>query len=84
MKKKSLLILAILAIVAILYFAFGRKAVENTDTDIVVSVKKGEFVIDITTTGELEAKNSVKITAPQGLRRAHIWEIKIAKMEEEG
>jgi HlyD family secretion protein len=84
MKKKSLLIIAVLAVIAVLYFAFGRKTVENADADIVVSAKKGEFVIDITTTGELEAKNSVKIMAPQGLRRAHIWEIKIAKLEEEG
>lgn len=84
MKKKSLLIIAILAIVAVIYFAFGNKNIENTEADLVVSAKKGDFVIDITTTGELEAKNSVKIMAPQGLRRAHIWEIKIAKLEEEG
>ena len=84
MKKKSLLIIAALAAIAILYFAFGRKTVDNADADIVVAVNKGDFVIDITTTGELEAKNSVKIRAPQGLRRAHIWEIKIAKLEEEG
>ena len=84
MKKKSLIIIAILVVIAILYFAFGRKSVENTEADIVVSAKKGDFVIDITTTGELEAKNSVKIMAPQGLRRAHVWELKIAKLVEEG
>jgi multidrug efflux pump subunit AcrA (membrane-fusion protein) len=44
----------------------------------------GDFVIAITTTGELEAKNSIKITGPSGLRAARLWNVKIDKLVDEG
>lgn len=84
MKKQSIIIIGAIIIVAVLYFVFAKSPVQKTENTITVSAKKGDFIIDITTTGELEAKNSVKIMGPTGLRRASIWEIKIAKLIEEG
>lgn len=59
----------------------------NTDvakeSDILVPVKKGKFEIIIMATGELEAKNFVKILAPD-LRAARVFQVKIADLIPEG
>ena len=52
-------------------------------TEIVVPVKVGKFVVDITTTGELEAKNSVEIQGPASLRRFRIYQISIQDIVDE-
>ncbi len=54
------------------------------DTDILVGVRKGDFEIVVTATGELEAKSSVKINAPDALREARIFQVKIADLVPEG
>ncbi|MGD1839496.1 MAG: efflux RND transporter periplasmic adaptor subunit [Thermonemataceae bacterium] len=55
------------------------------ESDLIVSVKKGPFEIAVVTTGELEAKNSVKINAPDALRSAGVlFKIKIADLVPEG
>lgn len=41
-------------------------------------------MVTVETTGEVEAKNSVKIYGPQKLRAARVWNIKIADLVEEG
>ena len=61
-----------------------RTTYSNESVDIVTEAKRGEFVIAITTTGELEAKNAIKITGPSGLRAARIWNVKIDKIVDEG
>lgn len=52
--------------------------------DIMAVVKKGKFKVEIETTGELEAKNSVKILGPSGLRTFQIWQVNIQKIVDEG
>ena len=54
------------------------------DTDILVAVRKGDFEIVVTATGELEAKSSLKINAPDALREARIFQVKIADLIPEG
>lgn len=75
---------AALALIAI-YFLFGSKGSKN-DSLVVVPVEKGEFVISVTTTGELEAKNSLKIYGPNTskLRVAGIWQLKIEDIIPDG
>ncbi|NEN23718.1 HlyD family efflux transporter periplasmic adaptor subunit [Cryomorpha ignava] len=72
---------AIAAIILIYYFTSSSSA---ESAGILVSVKKGEFVIDITTTGELEAKNSVEILGPKGTRDYRIWNMTIQDIIDEG
>ena len=83
MKSKILIgiIGAIVAIILIYYFTSSSSA---ETAGILVSVKKGEFVIDITTTGELEAKNSVEILGPKGTRDYRIWNMTIQDIIDEG
>lgn len=63
------------------YFFGGSTAI---DSDITIEVERGTFVIEVNTSGELEAKNSIKVMGPTGLRAARIWQIKIDDIVDEG
>ena len=64
------------------YLVKGKDGAESND--VLAKVKKGEFRIEIETTGELEAKNSVKISGPGGLRNFQIWQVTIQNIVDEG
>ncbi|MBU1369644.1 MAG: HlyD family efflux transporter periplasmic adaptor subunit [Bacteroidetes bacterium] len=74
----------ILALILITWYA------TRTDTDssliITAPVKKGNFVISVSTTGELEAKSSEKIygPSPSSLREARLWQLKIEDIIADG
>jgi HlyD family secretion protein len=82
--KRNLLIgggIIVLSLVAFFFFN-GSK---TTDTaDLLTEVKLGPFKVEIETTGELEAKNSVKIQAPGNLRDFRIWQVVIQDIVDEG
>ncbi len=82
--KKNLIIGAGIAVVLLVaYFVVkGNKTGETSD--IIVSVKTGPFKVEIETTGELEAKNSVKILGPTSLREFGIWQVIVQSIVDEG
>ncbi len=82
MKKKIIIPFAIIGVLVVTYFLWGSTTSESVD--IYTAVQKGDFKISVTTTGELEAKNSVQIQGPSGMRAARIWEVKINKLIPEG
>ncbi|MCU0419157.1 MAG: efflux RND transporter periplasmic adaptor subunit [Cyclobacteriaceae bacterium] len=83
MRRKLLLTTGVLAALLISYFAFrGSDAGELAS--IMAVVRQGEFRVEIETTGELEAKNSVKILGPQSLRNFQIWQVTIQDIIAEG
>lgn len=84
MKKKNLIIGAGVVVVLLVgYFIVkGNKASEVAD--ILASVKRGPFKVEIETTGELEAKNSVKIQGPSRARNYEVWNINIQSIIDEG
>ncbi|MFK8104368.1 MAG: efflux RND transporter periplasmic adaptor subunit [Saprospiraceae bacterium] len=58
---------------------------KNVETNqISTEVSKGDFIINVTATGELQAKNSEKIQGPQGMRSAGIWQTSITDLVPEG
>jgi HlyD family secretion protein len=73
------------AVIALLlaYLIFGR-GTTNEAANIITQVKKGQFRIEIETTGELEAKNSVNIIGPTAVQNFRIYEITILNIVEEG
>jgi HlyD family secretion protein len=73
------------AVLALLlaYLIFGR-GTTNEAANIITQVKKGQFRIEIETTGELEAKNSVNIIGPTAVQNFRIYEITILNIVEEG
>lgn len=69
-------------ILLITWFTLGS---EPTDTvELTTSPQRGEFVVDVTTTGELRAKNSVEIKGPQGGRDVRLFNLKIQSLIPEG
>ncbi|MEZ4954863.1 MAG: efflux RND transporter periplasmic adaptor subunit [Saprospiraceae bacterium] len=63
--------------------SFGNKEKEQAK-ELVVPVKKGEFKIFVTATGELKAKNSEEIKGPAGMRGAQIYNATISDLVPEG
>lgn len=84
MQRKNLLIGAgVVVVLAVGYFVVkGDNSGEVSS--IMAPVKQGEFRVEIETTGELEAKNSVKILGPQSLRNFQIWQVTIQNIVSEG
>jgi HlyD family secretion protein len=83
MKRNLIIGSGIVVVLLITYFVVkGNKA--NDIADIMGTVKKGKFKVEIETTGELEAKNSVKILGPQSLRNFQIWNVTIQNIIDEG
>ncbi|MBU2553809.1 MAG: HlyD family efflux transporter periplasmic adaptor subunit [Bacteroidetes bacterium] len=86
MKRKNLLVLlgVIIALTAFLWFFMSDDmATENT---IMVKAKRGQFLIQVTTTGELEARSSENIMGPNanGLRNARIHRYTIEDIVPDG
>lgn len=75
--------MAVVAIVLIVIFAARKKDVYKPQ---VVKAQRGLFEIIVTTTGELEAENNIKIEAPTGMRARNVrlGEIKIQDLVPEG
>jgi len=83
MKKNTFYITLVGALIAIfLVFYFWPEVKEGNV--ITTRVKYGDFRIDITTTGNLKAKNSEEIYGPAGVREFRIWEVKINDMVADG
>lgn len=83
MSKKTLWFGSGAAVLIILFFVFSGSSSES-ESSIMILPEEGKFVVDITTSGALEAKNSVKITGPSGLRNYRIWNVTIQDIIDEG
>jgi len=86
MKRKNAVTITVsflVLIVLIWYFSSSSTETQNT---ITVEVQKGTFVIDVTTTGELEARSSENIKGPNpnSLRNARIHRYMIEDIVPDG
>jgi HlyD family secretion protein len=81
---RKLIIAAGVVLAIIIGYVVVRKSDTGDVADIIASVKRGPFKVEIETTGELEAKNSVKILGPSQLRDFRIWEVTIQNIIDEG
>lgn len=83
--KKKVGIAITVAVVILMAIGFQKFNSKGADiAEVIVEVKKGIFRMEVTTSGELDAKNSVEIMGPNGLRRAHIYQVKINHIVDEG
>lgn len=83
--RKTFISIAIITMLIVAAWYFSRPKTSTIDITE-VPVKKGQFVISVTTTGELEAKSSEKIygPSPSSLRDARIWQLKIDDIIQDG
>lgn len=70
--------------IAIFLFIIFRGSGGGTTKGLTTKVKRGPFQIVVTTTGELEAKNSEKIMGPEGLNQVGIWRTTIEDIIADG
>lgn len=85
--KKSVVIIGIVAVAAIIALILIGKAAKKKDlANLYVEAKQGKFEIIVSTTGELQAENSMDITGPDFTqsRQIRAAEIKITDLVPEG
>jgi multidrug efflux pump subunit AcrA (membrane-fusion protein) len=83
MKRKILISVTVVVVLFVGYFIVkGGK--DSDAVDIIISAELGKFQVDVETTGELEAKNSVSIYGPTKLRQFRIHQVKIDQIVVEG
>jgi HlyD family secretion protein len=82
-KRNSIIAGSAVVVLLLAYLMFGRSSASK-EASILGDVKRGQFRIEIETTGELEAKNSVKIQGPSTLRNFRINNVTIQSIVDEG
>jgi hypothetical protein len=82
--KKKIRILITAASLVGLVWGIWFLSRDKSEKSIYTPVKKGDFEIVVYTTGELEAKSSLNINGPEGLRSVNIFQVKITDIIAEG
>jgi multidrug efflux pump subunit AcrA (membrane-fusion protein) len=86
MKKTIIIAASALVILIIALIVIGRISKKKSMENLFVEARKGAFDIIVTTTGELQAENSIDITGPEFMmnRRIRVMDIKITDLVPEG
>ena len=86
MKKKYLFVIIFVAVLALGFVVIRNTGSNKYNSPLVTEVQHGKFEIIVTTTGELQAKESVQIRGPEALRNRSLGlrEIKILDIIPEG
>lgn len=82
-RRKIIYLIASVLFLLLLYWLIFSGGVAS-QSDVLISVQRGEFLVLVTTTGELQAKNSIQVMGPENARAANIWQMKIANIVTEG
>lgn len=82
MTKKIIYSILAVGVLIVLWFVFGSDSSE--ETDLFIDVGKGDFEVIVTTTGELQAKNSIRIRGPRGAQTIQVWNMNIQSLVPEG
>ena len=82
MKKKWYVIALVIVIIAGLWYFLRSET--GLQEPIRVAAQRGDFVVSVYTSGELESKSSENIQGPSGLRTVGIWQAQIAELIPEG
>ena len=83
MKNYLLLALGVVALAVGLWYVFAGDE-DAATTELIVPVKQGEFLMNVTATGELEAKRSESIKGPASMRTNRIYQANITNLVPEG
>lgn len=81
-KKIAFVITIGTIIIGSLYVLMSGKI--DSSSELLIRPTVGDFAVTITTTGELQAKNSIEIKGPEQARAAGIWQMKISNLIAEG
>ena len=81
--KKRIFILGTIVLLLLAVWLFNQREATNF-IDLYTTPRVGSFEVDVTTTGELRAKNSVEIRGPQGARDFRVNNMPIQRLVPEG
>ena len=81
--KKRIFILGTIVLLLLAVWLFNQSEATNF-IDLYTTPRVGSFEVDVTTTGELRAKNSVEIRGPQGARDFRVNNMPIQRLVPEG
>jgi multidrug efflux pump subunit AcrA (membrane-fusion protein) len=85
MSRKKIIIIAVVAIVVLIAGIITIRIIKaNKKSQIIVTVQKGDFEVNVTTTGELKSENFEQIKGPMELRLIGVWNVKITDLVPEG
>jgi multidrug efflux pump subunit AcrA (membrane-fusion protein) len=84
MNRKYLYAAVGIGALLVAYFFLGKTITGSDQEKLTAKVIKGDFEVTVFTTGELQAKSSLDIDGPTGMRNAQIWQVKIADLVAEG
>jgi len=82
--NKRTLTLGLLGVIVLVAIGWWTRSDSEQTRDLMVYPDRGPFRVTVTTTGELQAKNSVEIAGPREARRARIYNIAITRLVPEG
>jgi multidrug efflux pump subunit AcrA (membrane-fusion protein) len=81
--RRTLIILGALILGVPAAWVIARPAADEASA-LVATVKRGDFVVTVTTAGELRARSFVQIQGPQGMQQANAYNVKIQSLVPEG
>jgi len=84
LRSRRFLIAAALVVIGapVTYLLARDKA--TSESSLVSQVKRGDFRVTVTTSGELRAPKFVQVTLPQNAMQAQVFQLKIASLVPEG
>jgi multidrug efflux pump subunit AcrA (membrane-fusion protein) len=84
MKKKQLIIFGIPAVIIIIAAYYFLGGPSDSDNNLTIKVKKGDFVSEVVTSGEAQSNSLKNIKGPDNLRKFKLREVKIQDLIPEG
>ena len=81
-KTKTIIAIIIVAAIAITYSFYDKT--NNESTSITAEVKKGTFINEVVTSGEIQSSSLTKIKGPSNLRKFKLRDVKIQDLIPEG
>lgn len=83
LNRRTLLSLGVLVVGAPTAWVLARPA-NDDGAALVATVRQGEFVVTVTTAGELRASSFVQVQGPAGMQQANAFNVKIQSIVPEG
>jgi multidrug efflux pump subunit AcrA (membrane-fusion protein) len=83
-KRRPVVSYSALGVILICFIWYFSASGTTAKSDVLVFPTKGAFLVTVTTTGELQAKNSIDIKGSENARAANIWQMKISNIITEG
>ena len=84
LRTRRFLIAALLIVIAVPATYVLARDPETTENTLYGQVKRGDFRVTVTTSGELRAPKFVQVTLPQNAMQAQVFNLKIASLVPEG